>query len=85
MSQRKPRIRSRHYLVTNPYLFPISFAQRITAEDLEMIRAYSSPICPLEDTHFAYAPYSQKLQRQLRSDREYSRHRFDFRKHMQAG
>ena len=83
MSQRKSR--STTFLVTNPYLFPISFAQRITAEDLATIRAYSSSIQPLEDTEFAYAPYSRKLQRQLRADPDYRPYRFDFRSLMQAG
>ena len=70
------------FLVTNPDLFPISFAQRITVEDLELIRSYSSSICPLEDTSFAIAPYSQKLQKQLRQSAEYRAHVFDFRKLM---
>ncbi len=79
MSQQKC---TQQYLVTNPCLFPISFAQRITAQDLEIIRAYSSTIQPLEDTQFSYAPYSQKLQKQLRQSKEYRKHVFDFRTYM---
>ena len=54
---------SNHLLVTNPYLTPLRFAQRLTP------KAYASAMqqygAGLEDTEFAVAPYSQKLQREL--------------------
>lgn len=58
---------------TKPYLLPVSFAQRITAAQLQYLLAFDSnnPF-----TTFAYCPYSQKLQRKLKANPEYTKFRF---------
>jgi hypothetical protein len=54
---------STHVLVTDPYLTPFRFAQRLTAQ------AYNNAVqeMQLADTDFTVKPYSQALQRKLKA------------------
>ena len=61
--------RSTHVLVTDPYLLPVSFAKRLTAAQYaQFLQTYAEDIV---NSSFAVAPYTQKLQRQLRSNPYY--------------
>ena len=62
---------SNTYLVTNPCLLPVAFAQRITAAQLKYIK--EELIVDLEHSQFAVVPYSQAAQRKLRQDPDYSK------------
>ena len=64
--------RSQHVLVTNPYLFPISFAKRLTPAQYAKFKQTYAEDLAWEFCEFAVAPYTQKLQRELRNSPEYS-------------
>lgn len=62
-------MRNKTYLVTNPCLLPVAFAQRITSQQLTALMQYFN--LPCTSSRFAYAPYSRKLQQQLKANPEY--------------
>ncbi len=63
------------FLVTNPYLLPVRFAQRLTASQLAFLQAldYANPF-----SRFNYQIYSRKLQQQLKSNPEYTKLRYSY-------
>lgn len=62
------------YLITNPCLLPVSFAQRITAAELKYIK--EELVADFEYSQFAVVPYSQAAQRKLRQDPNYTKFRY---------
>lgn len=57
--------RSTHVLVTNPYLTPLRFAQRLTPVQYSKFLAENAPY--IQDTEFAVVPYTQSFQRKLKA------------------
>jgi len=53
---------SKHYLVTEPGLTALAFAQRLTSQQL------AQALAEYGEDSFIVAPYTQKLQRKLRSE-----------------
>ena len=64
--------RSKHVLVTNPYLFPISFAKRLNPQQYAKFKQTYAEDLACQFCTFAVAPYSQKLQRKLRNSPDYT-------------
>ena len=68
-------MRNKTYLVTNPCLLPVAFAQRITAHQLAVLQQHFNLPCPYST--FAVQPYSRKLQQQLKANPNYTKFRYD--------
>ena len=63
--------RSKHVLVTDPYLFPVSFAKRLTPQQLAKFQEKFAEDLAYSFCTFTVAPYTQALQRKLRNSAEY--------------